>query len=110
MNGFKFQVGEVVQLVMGRAPLAHFDGELAEVVSCHRNVNDEWYKLNPVNQKMQQGLIFSVGNLRSIVNGVPEPLSEVHYKRLALSEENMCRKEKKLNEKFSQVTHGRVLR
>jgi hypothetical protein len=39
----------------------------------------EYYRMNPLNPNLQQNICFSVGNLRKIENGLPEPLSEVRY-------------------------------
>lgn len=102
---FKFGIGEIVQMVMGRAVYSHFDGELAVITKRDRSNGCEYYRMNPLNPNLQQNICFSVGNLRKIENGLPEPLSEVHINHLDIDEEFIPGKVVELNKKFWQFMY-----
>lgn len=101
---YKFEIGEVVQMAMGRAVYSHFDGELAVITERFISPRGhELYRMNPIDPTLQQRVRFDVGSLRKILNGVPEPFSKVHYDQLALPKEIMQRKEVKLNNKYWNI-------
>lgn len=67
LKPFKFAVGEVVIMKMGRSVYWHFHNEKAKITSRYRCPSgEELYRLDPINKSLQQNVRFVSGNLVKI--------------------------------------------
>lgn len=101
---YKFEVGELVQMIMGRACYAHFDGALAKITKQDGRVTPygffERYRMNPIDSTLQQNVCFNVGYLRKLKP--LEPLLEIHINQISISERFIPQKIEKLDRRLKE--------
>jgi hypothetical protein len=108
MNDFKFQIGETVQMIMGRACFKHYDGELAVITKQHRTpAGHEVYRMNPLDPNLQQNLQFDSGCVRKL-NPEIEPLSDIHIRQISISPQFVAQKAAFLDAKLQEFVLKKV--